>query len=72
MLSVRAPQPRFVVRGTGGTFLKFGVDPQEDQLKVIKSPSEIVDPSNANYGQEAEAIWGTVENLIDGQVVKSR
>ncbi|CAL1701488.1 unnamed protein product [Somion occarium] len=70
-LSVRSPQPRYVVRGTGGTFTKFGVDPQEDQLRAIKSPAEIVDPQNTAYGKEPETLWGTVENLRNGQVVKS-
>ncbi|KAI0080650.1 oxidoreductase [Panus rudis PR-1116 ss-1] len=70
-LSVRSSQLRYIVRGTSGTFTKTGVDVQEDQLKVIGSPKEIVDESNTAYGQEPEAIWGTLENLKDGQVVKS-
>ncbi|TCD66954.1 hypothetical protein EIP91_000732 [Steccherinum ochraceum] len=66
ILSVRVPQVRYVVRGTQGTFTKFGVDPQEDQLKVIQSPAEIVDPANAAYGQEDESIFGTLENFVTG------
>ncbi|KAI9066401.1 oxidoreductase [Trametes sanguinea] len=70
ILSVRSPQVRYVVRGTHGTYLKFGVDVQEDQLKVIPSPAAIT--SDSNYGVEPEDIWGTVENLdAQGNVVKS-
>ncbi|KAH9894410.1 oxidoreductase [Cubamyces lactineus] len=70
ILSVRSPQVRYVVRGTHGTFLKYGVDVQEDQLKVIPSPAAIA--QTADYGVEPEDIWGTVESLdADGKVVKS-
>ncbi|GBE79346.1 Uncharacterized oxidoreductase [Sparassis crispa] len=70
ILSVRAPQVRYVVRGTTGTFVKFGVDVQEDQLRVMQSPSEIV--ASTTYGLEPKTIWGTVENLApSGDVVKS-
>ncbi|KAI0761704.1 oxidoreductase [Irpex lacteus] len=61
ILSVKSPQVRYVVRGTTGTFSKFGVDVQEDQLKVIPKPADIL--TDAGYGQEPEAIYGTVENL---------
>ncbi|RPD66771.1 oxidoreductase [Lentinus tigrinus ALCF2SS1-7] len=70
ILSVRAQQVRYVVRGTHGTFQKFGVDVQEDQLRVIPSPVGIV--QDQAYGAEPEDIWGTVENVgPDGKVVKS-
>ncbi|OCH90735.1 oxidoreductase [Obba rivulosa] len=70
ILSVRSPQIRYVVRGTTGTFLKFGVDVQEDQLKGIKHPSEIT--TVETYGAEPESLWGTLENLsADGTIVKS-
>ncbi|KAI0751506.1 oxidoreductase [Daedaleopsis nitida] len=70
ILSVRAPQLRYVVRGTRGTFLKYGVDIQEDQLKVIAHPTGIV--QDGMYGVEPEDIWGTVDNLdADGSVARS-
>ncbi|TFK92839.1 oxidoreductase [Polyporus arcularius HHB13444] len=70
ILSVRSSQIRYVVRGTQGTFLKYGVDVQEDQLKVIPSPAGIV--QDQAYGVEPEDIWATVENVgPDGKVVKS-
>jgi len=70
ILSVRAQQVRYVVRGLSGTFTKGGVDVQEDQLKVIPSVSEII--SSSEYGKEPEALWGAVENLTEGgKVVKN-
>jgi predicted dehydrogenase len=62
-LSVRSPQPRYIVRGTKGTFTKFGVDVQEEQLKAL---------SNAifknGFGREPESLWGTVENIEADEV----
>ena len=31
---VAQPRPRFSIHGTAGSFVKFGLDPQEDQLKA--------------------------------------
>jgi scyllo-inositol 2-dehydrogenase (NADP+) len=44
---VAAPRPRFAIHGTGGSFVKFGLDPQEAQLKGgmdARDPSFGVDP----------------------------
>ncbi|THH09930.1 hypothetical protein EW146_g8533 [Bondarzewia mesenterica] len=69
ILSVRAPQPRYLVRGTKGTYTKFGVDVQEGQLKVIPTAEGV---HAAEYGREPEAIWGTLHNLAaDGTVKQS-
>jgi hypothetical protein len=65
ILSVRSPQPRYIVRGTKGTYTKFGVDVQEDQLKAMASPSGIFDDG---FGREPQALWGTVENIEADQV----
>lgn len=62
-LSVHTPQLRYVVRGTSGTFTKYGVDPQEDQLKAIKSPEEITSATNDQYGKEPETLYGSLENF---------
>ena len=61
-LSVRSPQLRFLVRGTNGTFIKYGSDVQEEQLKQISTPSAILAQS---FGKEPESIWGTLE-LVSG------
>ncbi|KAH9482820.1 putative oxidoreductase C26H5.09c [Psilocybe cubensis] len=60
ILSVRSPQLRYVVRGTKGTYTKFGVDVQEDQLKVISSPKAILE---GQYGMEPDYLWGTIERI---------
>ncbi|KAJ6629128.1 hypothetical protein B0H10DRAFT_1988013 [Mycena sp. CBHHK59/15] len=60
LLSVRSPQPRYMVLGTKGSYVKYGVDVQEDQLKVISTPNAIHEPG---YGVEPESIWGTLECL---------
>jgi hypothetical protein len=66
---VRARQPRFQVRGTKGTYIKFGVDVQEDQLRVMPAAEEI---RNEGYGVEPESLWGTLDNLRDdGSVATS-
>jgi scyllo-inositol 2-dehydrogenase (NADP+) len=49
---VAAPRPRFSVHGTGGSFVKFGLDAQEDQLKAKLNP---LDPS---FGVEDVSVSG--------------
>ncbi|KAH6619321.1 hypothetical protein B0J18DRAFT_400272 [Chaetomium sp. MPI-SDFR-AT-0129] len=49
-------QLRLFVRGTKGSFLKFGVDPQEAQ--AIAAPGQPA--TSAEYGVESERIWGTL------------
>jgi len=59
-LSVRSPQVRFIVRGTKGTYLKYGIDVQEGQLRVLSSPNAIMEKQ---YGMEPEYLWGTIERI---------
>ncbi|EEB97467.1 hypothetical protein MPER_03211, partial [Moniliophthora perniciosa FA553] len=68
ILSVKSPQLRYIVKGTKGTYTKFGVDVQEDQLKAISSPKEIF---GDGYGQEPESLWGTLENIESDEVTYS-
>ena len=69
IVSARNPQLRYVIRGTKGTLIKYGLDVQEDQLKAIKSPAELVSGSNDQYGKEPEALHGTLENFSAGSEV---
>jgi len=49
-------QLRFFARGTKGSYLKFGTDPQE--ARAIAAPGQpATDPS---FGLEDEGIWGTL------------
>ena len=49
-----------MVRGTRGTFIKYGLDVQEDQLKAMSTPKAILEEQ---YGKEPQTIWGTVETI---------
>ena len=48
------PTPRFAIQGTGGGYLKYGLDPQEDALKRGQSPRD------EHWGYEAPERWGTL------------
>jgi scyllo-inositol 2-dehydrogenase (NADP+) len=46
---IAEPRPRFAIHGTGGSFVKYGLDPQEAQLKAGMDPRDEgfgVDPLN--------------------------
>jgi scyllo-inositol 2-dehydrogenase (NADP+) len=47
------PSPRFVLYGTEGSFVKFGLDPQEGALKQGETPA------HPDWGTEREQAWGT-------------
>ncbi len=49
---VAAPRPRFALHGTRGSFVKYGIDPQEAVLRAGGAPT---DPG---YGVEDVAAWG--------------
>ena len=59
-LLVRQPGPRFALHGTEGSFVKYGVDPQEEALKRGRSPQE------PEWGMEPEEAWGTLNTQIGG------
>ena len=67
ILSVRSPQLRFKVRGTKGTFIKYGLDTQEDQLRALSKPNDIF---ATNFGTEPSEIWGTLENIGADETIK--
>ncbi|KZP24538.1 NAD(P)-binding protein [Athelia psychrophila] len=68
VLSVRSPQPRYIVRGAKGTLTKVGVDVQEDQLRAMAAPQDIF---GAAFGREPAAQYGVLETLEgDGVTVK--
>jgi scyllo-inositol 2-dehydrogenase (NADP+) len=61
-LTACVPSQRFVVHGTHGSFVKWGIDPQEDQLKA---GAYFGDPG---FGQQPENLWG--ELSIAGQPMR--
>jgi scyllo-inositol 2-dehydrogenase (NADP+) len=54
-LTAATPGPRFQVHGTRGSFTKFGIDPQEDQLKA---GMKFTDPG---FGKDPENLWGVLQ-----------
>ena len=59
-LLVRQPGPRFALHGTEGSFVKYGVDPQEEALKRGQSPG------GPEWGVEPEEAWGILNTQIGG------
>ncbi len=55
---VREPGAKFILHGTKGSFLKWGMDPQEDQLKMG------ISPGSENYGIENKKYWGKLNTGI--------
>jgi scyllo-inositol 2-dehydrogenase (NADP+) len=54
---VAEPRPRFAMHGAGGSYLKYGLDPQEAQLKAG------MDPRDAGFGVDLRA---GIRTLADG------
>ena len=57
---VREEGPRYILHGTEGSFLKWGIDPQEEDMKAGKYPNE------ANWGVETREFWGKLNTEING------
>jgi scyllo-inositol 2-dehydrogenase (NADP+) len=57
---VREAGPRYILHGTEGSFLKYGIDPQEEALKAGRLPSE------PNWGTEPKNEWGTINTQLNG------
>lgn len=52
------PGPRYMLHGTLGSYVKFGLDPQEDALKGGAIPGRNFD--GRPWGVEPESAWGTL------------
>lgn len=63
---VREPGPRYLLLGTLGSFVKHGIDPQEELLKS----GEI--PVGEDWGREDEHFWGILNSEIRGEPVRNR
>lgn len=57
---VREAGPRYILHGTEGSFLKYGIDPQEEALKAGQLP---IGPT---WGQEAATDWGKLNTQLKG------
>jgi scyllo-inositol 2-dehydrogenase (NADP+) len=58
-----APGPHFLIHGRKGSFVKYGMDPQEDILRSSKVPTGM--DWGPQWGVEPEELWGTL-SLADG------
>lgn len=66
VVSPEVNQLRFWVRGEKGSFKKFHLDPQEDQLR-----KEGLKPGDENYGIEPTSHHGTLCISKDGQITST-
>src|SRR3984885_12032177 len=53
-----APGPHFLIHGTKGSFVKYGMDPQEARLRADQYPQGT--DWGADWGEDAEELWGTL------------
>lgn len=55
---VREQGPRYILHGTNGSFIKYGLDPQEQALKEGKQPG------NTSWGYEPREYWGKINTIV--------
>ncbi|MDR0844356.1 MAG: Gfo/Idh/MocA family oxidoreductase [Tannerella sp.] len=60
------PEPRFVLHGTEGSYVKYGVDKQEALLKSGFKPD------TPDWGVETEEEWGRLTLWKDGRAVRTK
>ncbi|WP_046371260.1 oxidoreductase [Flavihumibacter petaseus] len=58
---IRQPGPHFVIHGDKGTFVKYGMDPQENALKAGYTPQTMAD-----WGKDPESAWGKINTTWQG------
>jgi predicted dehydrogenase len=58
---VKEPGPRFILHGSEGSFLKWGMDRQEADLAAGLLPN------SSNWGEESESLWGTINTTFHGE-----
>jgi predicted dehydrogenase len=63
---VREPGPRYIVNGVEGSFIKFGLDPQEQALKDGGIPG------TPSWGQEPVNFWGKINTQVNELHVEGR
>src|SRR6202166_3421002 len=61
-----APGPHLLVHGTKGSFVKYGMDPQEARLRGENVPQGL--DWGADWGEEPESLWGTLSPVGEPSV----
>jgi scyllo-inositol 2-dehydrogenase (NADP+) len=64
---VRESLQRFVLLGEQGSFVKKGMDVQEEALKAGLTPE-----TAANWGMETEEIWGMIHTTVNGVQIRGK
>lgn len=59
-------EPRFVLHGTEGSFVKYGLDRQEEDLNAGLMPT------SAHWGEEDEQIWGLLHTEKKGKSFRGK
>jgi predicted dehydrogenase len=62
---VKETMPRYILHGVQGSFVKSGIDPQEQDLK-----NKVV-PGNTGWGVEPKEFWGKLNSLATGTDVQT-
>lgn len=62
-----APSHHLLLHGTAGSFVKYGMDPQEEILRSPHYPDGL--DWGENWGREPEERWGTL-SLVNGETRK--
>ncbi len=65
-MMVKEPGPRFIIHGTNGSFIKYGIDPQEEALANGRMPE------GGKWGVEDEKNWGFLTTESDDEQVDGR
>lgn len=63
---VREPGPRYMMHGTEGSFIQYGIDTQEQALKEGRIPG------TAGWGTGPKDAWGKLNTTLGGLHVESR
>ncbi len=63
---VREPGPRYTLHGTEGSYLKWGIDPQEEDLKQGKKPNA------PGWGEESRENWGLLHTGTNGTLFRDK
>jgi len=58
---VKEQGPRYILHGTKGSFIKYGIDPQEELLK------QGLMPDSMDWGKEDPDYWGILNAELHGQ-----